>query len=468
MVVVLLLGGVLPVVGSTRELQTNGLSLASRMLNQFTTVVVTSIALIIPLSSNLYSPRLVRLYVTHPIIVVSLIVLLVTHLLFVTLGIIPPTSRASRPLLSLAFAFVLVVMAGLLPFLFGVSQFLRPTFFMPMLTRKAVHSLQGVMECRRVQASAGDLFEITDVVANIALTGMTRGDRQLVLLSLQSLHTILMELVGAGARIPPLWKGVRPHYVPGLAREGQLFIAQEGLWPEAYLLAQILRTMEAASKRQHELLAELADQLVQTAELAAVLGRGRVVELHLMVFNALLRESIEARDLRRFQNLSYHYRLLIEAIAVLPEFFHQAMDHMIAYGRLAEEEGMGFGLKTVIFDLAELTLSLASSSEERAVEMVQLWVGPLIQDAIQSEGTLRMVGWRALLKVYWEARERGLGSLADCLYWRHLSDGTVHRERIELVLDEDRELHAEFNDRLMRFAHLSPGAADRARAFAEE
>ena len=45
---------------------------------------------------------------------------------------------------------------------------------------------------------------------------------------------------------------------------------------------------------------------------------------------------------------------------------------------------------------------------------------------------------------------------------------TIHREQVELLLDENRELHFEFNDRLMRFAHFSAGAEGLARAFTEE
>ena len=40
--------------------------------------------------------------------------------------------------------------------------------------------------------------------------------------------------------------------------------------------------------------------------------------------------------------------------------------------------------------------------------------------------------------------------------------------QLELLLEENRELHYEFNDRLMRFAHLSPAAEAEAQAFLEQ
>ena len=464
----LLAGGGLSLFGSMGGFERSEFAVPSRMVNQITAVVVTSIALIIPLTANLYSPKLVKLYVAHPIIVSGLSVLLFTHLLLLGAVFVPRGLPVFRAYTAVMAFFLFLVLAGTLPFLYGLSQFLRPSFFMPMLTRKAIRCLGQVLRGRKVEANSRDLFEFTDVAANIALTGMARGDRQLVLLSIQSIHSILTELVGGGCLEPSPWRPLRPHFVPGLAREGQAFLVKECLWPEAYLLAQLLKVMEVANKRQHELMAELASQLVESAELASVLGRDQVVELHIMAFNSLLRESIEEKDLRRFQNLSYHYRLLIEAFLEQPEHMYRAAEHLIAYGRLAEEVGMSFGLKTVVFDMGELVLSLAQRREEGAVELVQLWAGPLWQEAILSEGGMRMVGWRTLVKVYWEAKARGLESLGEALYWRYLSDETVHREHVELILDEDRELHAEFNDRLMRFAHLSPEATALALAFTEE
>ena len=122
----------------------------------------------------------------------------------------------------------------------------------------------------------------------------------------------------------------------------------------------------------------------------------------------------------------------------------------------------------MIYDVGETVLALARRDQERAVELVQAWAGPLWQDSIDSGTHLRRIAWRTLLRVYWEAKAVGLETLAEAIFWRHLSDETIHREQVELTLDENRELHYEFNDRLMRFAHLSPEAERLARAFTEE
>jgi hypothetical protein len=465
--IALLIAGFTASFGDVKNFEPSGLETMSRTLNQLSAVVATCIALIIPLTANLYTPKLVRLYVTHPLIVIGLSLHFIGMLLALALNITPKTHPLHVFGVYTIALIYLIVLTGALPFLYGISQFLRPSFFMPMLTKKGVQSLGRLNKGKRAHLDSKDLFETIDVVTNIALTGMNRGDRQLVLLALQSLHTFLAEIIGSGWAGQGTWRSSRPYFVPGLAHEGQEYLTREQVWPEAYVLAQMLKVMEVATKRQHEILAELAGQLVDTAQLASVLQRDKVTELHVMAFNTLMREVIEEKDLRRFQNLSYYYRLLIETFHDQPDRMHEAAQHLIHYAKMAHKLGLYFAMETVIYDMGETVLSLARHDQERAVELVQAWAGPLWQDSIDGGTHMKKIAWRTLIRVYWEAKVLGLETLTESLYWRYLSDETIHREQVEMVLDENRELHYEFNDRLMRFAHLSQEAEVMAREFSE-
>lgn len=460
------IGALISLHGNIDNFGISGIATASRTLNQIMAVVMTSIALIIPLTANLYTPKLVKLYVTHPLIVTGLSIFFSSHILIMSLHFFPPNHRITQYGVYAVSAIYIGVLAGALPYLYGISQFLRPSYFMPMLTRKGITNLRDLGRARKVDQSARNLFETIDVVANIALTGMNRGDRQIVLLSLDSMHALLSDIITSSTCESQAWRASRGYFVPGLALEGQEFLKRELLWPEAYVLAQMLKIMEGATKRQHEILAELASHLVDTAQLAQVLQRRRVVELHIMTFNTLLRDAVEEKDLRRFQNLSYHYRLLIEAFHESPETMHEAAQHLLHYGHSAVRQGMNFGLETVVYDMGELTLCLGRRNEEHAVDLVQTYAGPLWQDTMNDEKT-RKIAWRTVLRVYWESKALGLKELSDAIYYRFLTDDAIHREQLELALLENRELHYEFNDRLMRFAHLSPKAHELAEAFGE-
>jgi hypothetical protein len=445
-----------------------GISTISRLLSAYLTVLMTSLALIIPLTSNLYTPSLVKLYVRHPMIVAGLGIVLTGHGLLASLHFFPAGGAYARVVTKVMVWLIYFLLLSAPPFLYGLSRFLRPAFFMPMLTHMGVKNLSNLMERKNFERSNAELFETIDVVTNVALTGMGRGDRQLVLLALRSLHTLLVGIIGCGGPDRATWRKARPSFVPGMAEEGEAYLIRERVWPEAYVLAQTLKVMEVADHRQHELLAELASQLVDSARLAAAMEMEQVMDLHIMTFNTLFREAVEAGDLRRFQNLSYYYRLLIEVFRTSPQRMHEATRHFIHYGKMASQQKLHFAFETVVYDLGELVLSLGRLDEERSVELIQAWAGPVWQDCLAMESLLKKVGWRTVLRTHWEARSLGLKEVTDAIYWRFLTDEAIHREQLEMLLEDNRELHYEFNDRLMRFAHLSPRAVAEAQAFLEQ
>ena len=454
--------------GSPIEFGATGFATASRTLNQLTAVMLTCIALVVPLTANLYTPRLVRLYVTHPLIVTGLSVLILSHLLILSSSFFPSGHRTSTILIYAISGVYFLVLAATLPFLFGISQFLRPAYFVPMLTRRGIQSIQRLEKGKDPREPVRQLFETIDVVTNIALTGMHRGDRQLVLLALHALHQILTAILDSTKNRNQAWRESTANFVPGLAIEGQTYLKRHGIWPEAYVLSQMLKVMENASRSQHEILAEVARSLAESAERAALLGLETVTELHVMAFNTLMRQAVEDQDLRRFQNLCYHYRLLIESLRDSPERMFAAAEQLLHYGNLALKRNLHFGMETVLYDLGELVLCIARKDEALAMDLVRVSAGPLWHESIAAGSLKRKVGWRTLLRVHWEARASGLDRLAELLHWSYLFDDTIHREQLQWVLDENRELHFEFNDRLMRFAHISPAAEALAEKFAFE
>jgi hypothetical protein len=453
--------------GGVQYFQPLGIPTASRLLNQYSTVMMTSIALIIPLTSNLYTPRLVKVYVTHPIILAGLGTVGAGHLFLLSVHYVPP----GHPWLRWADLGVAVVCLGLLtlslPFLYALSQFLRPTYFMPRLTRMGIRNLHGLVRGRKEAQNAQNLFQMIDVVSNIGLTGMARGDRQLVLHSLNSLRTLLEAVIVEHGGQAGSWRDREAHFVPGLTDEGQDFLRRERIWPEAYVLAQMLKITEVSNHREHEILAELARHIVGAALLAAEHKVDGVVELHLMSINTLMRDAADGKDPRPFMNLCYHYRMLIEGLHATPEFMHAGTGHLIHYGRMAARAGLSFSLETVVYDMGELLIRMAALNEGSAVELLLTWAGPLWQETIDQGSLIKKAGWRSLIRAHWEARVQGYEALAEAIFWHYLSDEQIHREQLEMVLGNNRELNFEFNERLMRFAHLSPEAEERAREFLE-
>ncbi|MBD8525587.1 hypothetical protein [Pseudomarimonas arenosa] len=454
--------------GDRSNFELVALPTANRTLNQLTAVVLTCMALIVPLTSNLYSPKLVKLYVTHPLIVAGLAVLVGSNLLIMPTVFLPATDNWGRSMeFVVSFSFFLILLATL-PFLYAISRFLRPSYFLRLLTERGYQQFRRLQHQQQAQDSVRKLFDAVDVVTNIAMTGMNRGDRQLVLMALNALHRLLCGVIEHHQSSDQGWRSAHACFVPGLAREGRNLLRQERIWPEAYVLAQMLKVMEVANKRQHEILGELADQLVDSARLAFEHRLDHIVELHVMALNTLLRESIEERDLRRFQNVSYHFRELLELFVSQPERLQRDARHLLHYGRLAQRLNLEFGLETVIYDLAELLVGVARRDPAQATKLLDGASGEAIRHALAAQGGLQRIGWRGLIYMYWECRAAGLDDIARGIEMRFLNDPHEHKAQIARALGENRALHFEFNDRLVRFAHFSAEAERLAHAFGSE
>lgn len=452
--------------GNRANFELVALPTANRTLNQLTAVVLTCMALIVPLTSNLYSPKLVKLYVTHPLVISGLALLVSSNLLILPTVFVPASNAWGQSFeFAISFSFFLILLATL-PFLYALSRFLRPSYFLRLLTERGYSRLQRLRGGNNASSNTRVLFDVVDVVTNIAMTGMNRGDRQLVLMALNALHRLLAGVISHYQAADHHWRSAHACFVPGLAREGRALLTREKIWPEAYVLAQMLKVMEVANRRQHEILGELADQLVDSARLAYERDLDNIVELHVMAFNTLLRESIDERDLRRFQNVSYHYRELLLLFVGQPDRLQRDAQHLLHYGRLARRQNLEFGLETVIYDLAELLVCVGAQSSTQAIALLNGATGDAIRQAIGTDGTLHRIGWRSLIYMYWESRAADQDEIADAIESRFLGDHQEHKTQIARALGENRALHFEFNDRLVRFAHFSPKAEALARQMA--
>lgn len=447
--------------GSPVEFYGQGMAAANRVMNQLTVVVVTSIALVIPLTANLYSSKLVKLFFSHPTIVIGLSVLIFGQAAILTtllMGI-------EHPLYGIgAFVSAFITYACLvfiLPFLFHIGQFLRPEYFMPVLSQRCnehIDTWENKSGTPVPEDDSDAVFGTVDVIANIALTGMRRGDKQLVLLSIRTLHGLLRHFIRMGAGIEETRSRMNPHFIAGLVREAREFLFEKGIWPEAYLLGQILEIMEQTDRSQHQVMAELAQLLAQSNLEAVENQREDLVELHILVFNSLMRMSLDERDLRKFQNLSYHYRLLVEQLVWLPHRMGEVVKHLVHYGRLAQREGMPVALETVIYDIGEMVYGLAGQEDHIATEFVEQHASPVWFKALSEGGRVEKVALRAIIRVYWESRAKDNYHLAEMIKDLFLHDRQKHIAQIETMLEQNRPLHWEFNDRLLRMAYLSPEA----------
>ncbi len=455
------------VFGSSDEYVPNGFAASSRSLNSMLGAVLTSITLVISLTSNLYTPRLVQLFLTHPVILVGLCTMVAAHMFSATAMFFTAASPYHDVFLATSTLLTYCAYAGILPFLYTVSQFLRPSYFMPLLLKKALTTVRSLPTTRQLGITNSQVYSQINVITNICFTGMRRGDRQLALLTLSCLHDILMEIIGLDKVKSRRWRQGTPFYSASLAKEGREYLHNAEIWPEAYMLAQIVQIMDHADARQNELLSATAERLIHSFKLAIKQHSETTVELHILVFNTLMRLALDDKDLRKFQNLSYHYRVLIEATWEHQRWMNEAVRHLLHYGKMAKKTKLAFGIDTVLFDLGDILLALAQQDEYTALTFLHIYAGPAWLETAHEDGPEANSAWRSIIRVYWETRARDYVLLAETLQSEFL-DEAKHRHLLKKIIEDNRPLHWEYNDRLMRFAYLTPEAEKLAASYSTE
>ncbi len=444
---------------------------ASRMINGAFGACMISIVLIVTLVSNLYTPRLVKLLVRHPFVIGGLIFTTMTNLLIVLGDLISPTHPLHHNMLFLVFSAIILSAAGLIPFLYFISQFLRPSYFLPVLRTSALKNLRKIRGNAHEEKYYSGLFENIDIIANIALTAANRDDRQLMGLSLRMLHEILLEMISKEEGECSRWRKTNHRFLTGISLEGRDFLAEETTWPEAYLLGSQLRVLRGIPPKQNEVQAESCQQLRDSLTKAIDLGNWRVADLHRTLLNSYMRLAIDKRDLERYQGLSYTYRLILDAECARSEDLHPLAPWFASweyYAFYAHDRGLTFGCATTLYDSGNLLINLSRKNEQVAIDVLGNFVAATWKLGVGAEGRLQRAALRVVVQTYWKAKAAGNELLASEIERRFLPDAEIHARILDDIFSKRTGRHSEFNDRFLRFTYLPDNVLSRCQSFHAE
>lgn len=451
--------------GSSAEFQIEGMATASRTLNILLGVVLTTIALIVPLTSNLYSPKLVRLFVTQPIIVGGLITLVLAIMFNLSTNFFSIHHQWYETIAAISVILAYFGLAGIIPYLFMISRFLRPSYFIPTLAERAMLRIGKIRASQSTRKDSIEVVEIIDVLSNIARTSMKRNDQQLIILILHFLREILCGIIELPENRPSLKQVGNALFVSGITREGKQHLEESGLWPEAYVLFQLVRVAESCDQQQSVVFAESGKVMVESLQHAADNQREDVIELIIISMNALMRSAINNGNATKFQNLSYYYVLAADAIYDLDIWMNELIRHLKHYARVAEESHVLRARETVVYDLSALCLYLYKSDKKIAFKFLNYQLVPYLRFAMGEHSHLARIALQAVIKLYWEIKVMQDDTGSNSLFELFLKDSEHYHSALQLMLKDNRPLHWELNDRLLRFSYLSKPAQKLAEEF---
>lgn len=441
------------------------LPFANRLVIGFLAALLTSMALIITLTSNLYTPRLAKLFVHNPITIFGMGFILLSNLFLILVNLFPETHMMYRPLLVVGYVFTVCAIGGIIPYLYFISLFIKPSYFLPLLEKQIMTGLISVKTKKNDLEVKQEVFYTFDVLANIAYTASRRDDKQLMFQVFTSIHEILNEIMQNFNNETTLWRKADPFFIQGISQEGRYHLEKEHSWPEAYILGRITKILSHLEISHNEVIPFVCEKLLETIDEAVFHERENIVEMHLMVFNSLFRTSLNNKDLERFQSMSYYYRLAIELIEQNHNMMKFATKSFIHYADVARKKNMPVALETVLFDIGRIILYFAYEEEEIAIRYIENYILKFFDQNQLKESSFSDIYFTAMTKTYWESKGKGFEMLAKTINSSLIANEEKHLKALKSILCFDRHLHWEFNDRLLSFAFLSDNAREMANEY---
>jgi hypothetical protein len=334
---------------------------ASRVLGVTMSMIVALCAIAIPLTANVYTPKLIEIFVADRTnrVVVAFYVLanaFVLWNLFVIQDVAPESARVRT------FVCVAITLVGLLaigPYIFYILRFLVP--------RSIVRNLESEVLETFVAAQARDADEddVADArekalenikyLGNVALRSVDRYDRDTAFEGLRALRAVFDAYETRKEQLPPSWFKLREAELNALGPELGREVERKRAAIEVAVMLELSLVLPLAVTRLPEVVAQVASLSrrfgVRCAERRDLGAR----EMVTLFFNTFLRIALQHRSSDAFYKFVYQYRRFAEEVLDIdPAHAERVAFFLDYYGHQAVRMGTGYLLNVVAYDLASL------------------------------------------------------------------------------------------------------------------
>jgi hypothetical protein len=377
-------------------------------------------------------------------------------------------------MLFIAFTLTIIAMLGMIPFLYLISRFVRPHYFIPLMSKYAQIELDRIhdpslsngqrkKECRI-------FFETIDVINNMASTSIQRKDRVVLHLVLSELFQILTVLITKqeGTEVSQIWRKKNVHFSPGISEEGKYYLKKFKTWPEAYILSKILENTNILAKSDNEIVPLVCRELTKTNDLANNINNNNLVELHLMILNSILKESLEEYNQSKFSITTYYYRLNIELLIENRDMCKSALSHFLYYGKMALDKNEIEASKSYLFDLGRVINYLSFESEELAIEFYNNQLKENWSYFINKNKNYKKLVQQSIVKTFWTLYSQNYFIMTRNIQQDYLSDNNKHAEILTELLAFSNPLNRDYNDTFVCTEYMSGMARTLALDFLSE
>jgi hypothetical protein len=334
----------------------------SRILGVSLSLVVSLCALAIPLTANVYTPKLIEIFVSDRLnrSVVGSFVLANVFVLWNQFVLYDDPPSTARLRIFACLVVTLVGLAAIGPYIVYVLRFLVPRSIVRQLEQEVSDDLAWACGAKKgddeaVAEARLEALENIKYLGNIALRSVDRYDRDTAFEALRALRGVFDAYQARKDLLPPEWFRLREAEVLGLGPELGREVERKRAAVEVAVLQELALVLPLAIARIPEVVATIAGLTrrfgCRTMERRDVGSR----EMVTLFFNTFLRVALQHRSSDAFYKFVYQYRRFAEeALDPDPAHATRVAFFLDYYGHQASRMGLGFLINVVAYDLAAL------------------------------------------------------------------------------------------------------------------
>lgn len=329
------------------------MGLVSRAVTTALAAIVMAIAIAVPLTANIYTPRLIESFITDKVSMWVLGFLVITNI-YVCWAAYFSDGTVATILISHILTTICLLM--LIPYFFHIFRLLHPINIKTHVLKDAISlirkSTRDNIGLRRARKS---LFARIEQLSNITVKSIERADREIALEYVWSFYEILNTYSHEKKRLRDVWFLVDQDVFMVLSDEARQEIADNRTMVEAKCLKQLDLIYNSAIPNMRDVVIACARISRMVSTRAASVGDVHVVRLCIEFFNTFIREGLNKRDTKSIYIVLYHYRLMAEELLnFYPDLIEDISRYFMYYADVSIQMSMPGVVEIVANDLARL------------------------------------------------------------------------------------------------------------------
>ncbi len=430
-------------------------TLASSFSGAYSTLIallLTFISLAIPITANLYTPKLIEIFIRDRInlFVLCSCAILAAHNLFAfSLSFDQWTGQLP---FAIAVAGAICGWLLLLPYYFYVVSFIDPLTIIKRVSHGLLLEFDAAADGRYPVTTAQRRInqKITNL-GSVLLRAADRADRDVTFDAIRTHVAALARVRDVKARFPAEIFAVGNDLLVGLSGDATDILSQARIWIEHRIAIQLVLAFKSVLGRMPDGVSAMAQAVKNAAHEEARRHNDEVFDLLVRVLNCFTREAIKKKENASVFNVVYSYKALVRRLIVdRPEQVPRLVRHLRFYADFARAQGLPFVYDLVSYELGELAQRAYERKAAPARELLDAMLA-----FVGAEQSVGLVKSRAILAAYF--LEAGLTQELEAVAASLRDTAPEHLEKARCgILSVQDKVFWELNDRGLNFDFVEP------------